>query len=497
MSATNLKAKGIKLRNGEKKTRDLVAIRINDWATPGVSLKEPLGKHNLVKFSVLTHNHGMGGRGKNLSSSFGTKMAVKLDRIEDNQKAVIEIWQAIFNELLPAMVDVDAITAVELFSAHLTGTATKEFEQINHEAAHDLYVTINKDYNSKGFSSFTEADKVNSELTEDERKTKGLDPTQYLNATATETWFQRNNERMEGRKDQPVADYKFVFPPPKFGPPPAKPRKGQFIRWNNTGINALSPCAWLRIHNHGWEYGPAFFKAIFAAVQQLAFKTTGIHSGQTQIDYLTEDLMMDPNHSLKVFFRLLQAHSEAQPYYPLQPSSQEVGSVFTDERKIQIVWNACYELFKPELTNMNTTRREDFNGSFNACKEQFLLAEMHRNEKLAVEDSKKPNVQPKNSAKDKVAWKNKGTGNEHKSNSNNSQPGNSACKFCNKNGHIAKHCFSNPDSSNYKGSSGKSKGSESNKKRKSGDMMSVEEYALKQDYKKYVEEHNNGSYDSE
>jgi len=130
MSATNFKAKGAKLRNGEKKTRDLVAIRINDWATPRASLKEPLGKHSLVKFSVLTNNHGMGGGGKNLTSSFGTKMAVKLDRIEDNQKAVIETWQAIFNDLLPAMVDFDAISAVELFQAHLTGTATKEFEQI-------------------------------------------------------------------------------------------------------------------------------------------------------------------------------------------------------------------------------------------------------------------------------------------------------------------------------------------------------------------------------
>ena len=146
---------------------------------------------------------------------------------------------------------------------------------------------------------------------------------------------------MEGRKDQLVAQYKFVFPPPRFPPPPPKPTKGQFISWSNTGINALSPCAWLRIHNHSWEYGPAFFKSIFAAIQQLTFKTTGIHSGQTQIDYLTEDLMMDPNHSLKVFFRLLQAHSEAQPYYPLQPNSPEVGSVFTDDRKIQIVWNAC------------------------------------------------------------------------------------------------------------------------------------------------------------
>ena len=115
--------------------------------------------------------------------------------------------------------------------------------------------------------------------------------------------------------------------------------------------------------------------------------------------------MMDPNHSLKVFFRLLQAQSEAQPYYPLQPNSPEVGSVFTDERKIQIVWNACYELFKTELTNMNTTRREDFKGDFNAYKEQFLLAEMHRNGKRAVEDSKKPTGQPKDSANPKVAWK--------------------------------------------------------------------------------------------
>ena len=141
---------------------------------------------------------------------------------------------------------------------------------------------------------------------------------------------------------------------------------------------------------------------------------------------------------------------------------------------------------------MNTTRREDFKGDFNACKEQFLLAEMHRNKKLTVEDSKKPTGQPKDSAKAKVAWKNKGTGSENKSSSNNSQPGIFVCKFCNKNGHNAKNCFSSPDSSNYKGSSGKSKGSESNKKRKSGDMLSVEEYKFKCEYEKYVQDHNDG-----
>jgi len=340
------------------------------------------------------------------------------------------------------MVDVDAISAVELFQAHLTGTAPKEFKQIAFNVAQELYSKhIISEYN-KGLSIYDAEDKINPALTEEERKTKGQDPGQYLRATETEKWFQCNNEQKDGRLNQPEADYNFVFPPPKCPPPPAKPKRGQFIKWSNTGINALSPCAWLHIHNHGWEYGPAFFKLIFAAIKQLTFKTTGIHSGKMQIDYLAEDLMMDLNHSLKVFFRLLQAHSEAQPYYPLQPNSPEVGAVFTEDRKIQIVWNACYELFKTELTNMNTTRREDFKGDFNACKEQFLLAEMHRNKKLAVEDNKKPSGQPKDSAKPKVAWK-KGTGGDKSSSSNTSQPGNFVCKFCSKNGHSAKNCFSN------------------------------------------------------
>jgi len=68
--------------------------------------------------------------------------------------------------------------------------------------------------------------------------------------------------------------------------------------------------------------------------------------------------MMDPNRSLKVFFRLLQTHSEAQPYYPLQPNSPEVGAVFTEDRKIQIVSNACYELlctYVLSLIIFNTT----------------------------------------------------------------------------------------------------------------------------------------------
>ena len=59
--------------------------------------------------------------------SIGTKSSLKLDRIKDNPKAVIKVWQSILNELLLAMIDVDPITGVELFEAHLTGAAVNEF----------------------------------------------------------------------------------------------------------------------------------------------------------------------------------------------------------------------------------------------------------------------------------------------------------------------------------------------------------------------------------
>ena len=58
---------------------------------------------------------------------------------------------------------------------------------------------------------------------------------------------------------------------------------------------------------------------------------------------------------------------------------------------------------------MNTTHREDVKGDFNACKELFLLAEIHRNEKLSVEDSKKPERPAKGFSESKSRMK-KGNG---------------------------------------------------------------------------------------
>ena len=61
----NLNARrGLVLRNGKKSLRDNVPIRFNDWAVIGGSKKDTADatKTSLVKFSVLTHNHGVGGK---------------------------------------------------------------------------------------------------------------------------------------------------------------------------------------------------------------------------------------------------------------------------------------------------------------------------------------------------------------------------------------------------------------------------------------------------
>ena len=77
--------------------------------------------------------------GKFGGQSFGARLSLKLNQIEDAPKATIEVWQSIFNELLPSMLDVSPLMAMELFQSHLTGTASKEFEQICYDAAGDLY----------------------------------------------------------------------------------------------------------------------------------------------------------------------------------------------------------------------------------------------------------------------------------------------------------------------------------------------------------------------
>ena len=272
----NLSARAAALRLGEKNLRDNVPIRFNEWSNAGAPPKDTVPKLALVKFSVLAHNHGVGGSGKFGSQSFGARLSLKLSQIEDSLKATIEIWQSIFNELLPAMIDVSPLTAVELFQSHLTGTASNEFEQICYDAADNLYdnhiaAEFNKQIDQYNTVDFVNAAKSLSDIN------KLSDPDQIENAKKIKPWVLKNEKRKTGRSSVAgVGTYTFTAGvPDRFPKPPAKPSKGQFAGWNANGISIMSPCAWLHLHSHGWEYAETFFKLCFKRVQDLAFKSYG------------------------------------------------------------------------------------------------------------------------------------------------------------------------------------------------------------------------------
>ena len=70
-----LLVRGLVLRASEKNLRDNVPIRFNDWATIGGSKRDSdlSSKANIVKLSVLTHNHGVGVKAGLKDCSIGTK----------------------------------------------------------------------------------------------------------------------------------------------------------------------------------------------------------------------------------------------------------------------------------------------------------------------------------------------------------------------------------------------------------------------------------------
>jgi len=207
---------------------------------------------------------------------------------------------------------------------------------------------------------------------------------------------------------------------------------------------------------------------------------------------------MDKNHTLKTFFRLVQAHSEAQPYYPPLRMDQEVGSVFSDSRRIQIVWNAANGIFHDELVNLNITRMDDFNGDYETCKTKFLLAEQHfqtRQAKAkAKQDSGNKAGKEKNKKGGKYANANKDT------NKNPNSAGKPICGYCG-GAHWRANCFKDPNGPNYKGgskpgnatnSTGKSQNRSQLGKRGRGELMTFEEFqeneeTIRDKYQEYVQ----------
>ena len=495
---TNIKAKAAVLRNGEKNLRDNVPIRFNEWSSKGAKDMLDLPKAATIKLSILSHHHGTGASSKGKDTSYGSINGLRLDRIEDNPKPVIATWMSIRNELLPRMLDMDAISAVELFQSHLTGPATQEFDLIVTSVADRLYKhVIHKEFNSM-CANLLDEDIVFAK-TSDSSDSLGINRKKSVDAYRK--WRAKNEKRKVARDNVPgVAAYNYQDKPLKFRPPPKQPEAGQFADWDDSGITPLNPMAWLRMHNHGWEYGPQFCNRVFTKVQELAFKSFGTHCGQNQIAYLTEDLQMDPNHRLKNFLRLVEAHSEAQAYYPTtvpvekqNATTCEVGSIFSADRKARIVWNACYALFKDELVNMNVNRLDDI-GGYEELVEKFLLAEQHRQAKL---DDKK--VSSTNQGKDRR---------NPKGNKSDTPPTSNAstviCSYCGKKGHIGTNCHSNPQGKNYRGPAGRNTSSGGSAKRQrpnDGKRIPFAEWKKKQTedqkaYEAYCLSVDNGSDDA-
>ena len=246
------------LRNGEKALHDNVLIQFNEWNTVTVGNLSNLPKMATVKFTVLTNNHSVGASNRQKETSYRSQMGLRLDRIEDNPRSVIKTWQSIRNELMPRMANVDAVSTVELFGAHLTGSVTRKYAQILHDCDEKLYVDIDASFNKRFAKSTIKDNKVNSVVTGAAFDALNADET--ARAEAIKKWSVKQDARADGRKNRPVSGYNWTFPPEPFKPPPEKPTKGhQFFNWGVTGIEPLNQCAWLCSHKHGWEFMPHFF----------------------------------------------------------------------------------------------------------------------------------------------------------------------------------------------------------------------------------------------
>ena len=90
-------------------------------------------------------------------------------------------------------------------------------------------------------------------------------------------------------------------------------------------------------------------------VKHIMFCSFGKEAGQVHIDYLSKDFRIDPTHNFGSFLRLLGLFSEAQLFYLTTRNYKEVGFLFSDSCKNQIMLNYCLKLSEDKIHNMNKT----------------------------------------------------------------------------------------------------------------------------------------------
>ena len=119
------------------------------------------------------------------------------------------------------------------------------------------------------------------------------------------------------------------------------------------------------------------------------FHSFGKEAGWVHIDYLTEDFKMDPTHNVGTFLRLLEWFSAAQLLYPKTSNDKEVGCLFSDSRKKQILRNYAFKLSEDEIHNTNKTWYSDFHRYTEANSVSILSEEIKASKMNKISETKK------------------------------------------------------------------------------------------------------------
>ena len=165
----------------------------------------------------------------------------------------------------------------------------------------------------------------------------------------------KNGKHKMESNGYPVAAYSYSFPPSSICPQPERYPVNKLVLWNASGIQNLDTLAWLNLHNHGWEYFELLHNNIMEEITKLMFRLFGKEAVRLWIDYLNEDLKMNPTYNVRKFLCLLKCFSETQLLYLKISNDKEFGCLFSNSSKKQILWNYAFKLLKDEIYNMSKT----------------------------------------------------------------------------------------------------------------------------------------------
>ena len=140
----------IRLRKSKKYLREKIPIALKTviglyWQRSS-NLKQ---KGDFVSLQLQTAHFVIGANSELVETSFGKKIAQKLDRIDNTRLDVIVTLLTIYQEVIPSIINVGPITLWELFKTLCTGMAVAELNDIFFKASGNTFEFIQEDLNEK------------------------------------------------------------------------------------------------------------------------------------------------------------------------------------------------------------------------------------------------------------------------------------------------------------------------------------------------------------